>query len=110
MIDTVIELAEEEFNSRFIPVPNHINPTAVWAFGDGLGCLFETFGAEFEFVRRYDPRKVWTLVDGNDGDLYLTSGLHFANRVGFLITREPVPNNTLIEVHIPMSDDEAPAP
>jgi len=110
MIETVIELTEDEFDVRFPLVPNHINPQATWAVGDGPGCLFETFGEEFEFVRRYDRRKVWTLVDGNDGDLYITSGLHFANRVGFLITREPVPVNTFIEVHIPMSDDEAPAP
>lgn len=110
MTDTLIEMTEDEFDARYPLVTNHINPSATWAFGDGPGCLFETSGPEFEFVRRYDPRKVWTLIDGEDGDMYVTSGLHFVNRVGYLLSREPVPDNTAIQVHIPMSDDEESSP
>lgn len=105
MTETLIELAEDDFDTRFPLVPNHINPQASWAFGDGHGCLFETFGPEFEFVRRYDFRRVWTLIDGEDGDLYVVSGFHFVNRVGYLLSRDPVPGDTIIQVHIPMSDD-----
>jgi hypothetical protein len=106
MTDTVIELTEEEFDTRFPLVPNHINPTATWAVGDGPGCLFETSGPEFEFVRRYDPRKIWTLVDGEDGDMYVISGFHFVNRVGYLLSQGPVPDDTIVQVHLPMSDDD----
>ena len=28
-------------------------------------------------MRQQDPLTVWTLVDGDDGDMYLISGLHF---------------------------------
>jgi hypothetical protein len=110
MTETVFELTEEEFDSRFPLVSNHINPAATWAFADGPGCLFETSGPEFEFVRRYDPRKVWTLVDGDDGDMYVISGLHYVNRVGYLLSRDSVPGNTAVRVHLPMSDCEESSP
>ena len=108
MTETFIELSEEEFDDRYPLVPNHLNPSAGWARGEGCGCLFETHGEEFEFVRRYDPRKVWTLVDGDDGDMYLVNGLHVVNRVGYLLSTVPIPDHVTIQVRLPMSDDDGP--
>ena len=102
----LIELTEDEFDTRFPLLSNHINPSAGWGVGDGPGCLFETYGDEFDYVRRFDPRRVWTLLDGDDGDLYVVSGLHMVNRVGYLLSRDPVPDNQYFQVHIPMSQDE----
>lgn len=105
MSEALIELTEDEFDAAYPLVPNHINPTAGWAVGDGgRGCLFETYGDEFDYVRRFDPQRVWTLIDG-DGDLYVASGLHRVNRVGYLLSRDPVPEGTFIQVHISMSTD-----
>jgi hypothetical protein len=106
MTETFIELTEDEFDDRYLLVPNHINPSAGWAIGEAGGCLFETYGEEFAFVRRYDPRKVWTLVDGDDGDMYVISGHHFVNRVGYLLSTVPIPEDVTIQVHLPMSHDE----
>lgn len=106
MTETFIELTEDEFDDRYPLVPNHINLSAGWAIGEAGGCLFETFGEEFAFVRRQDPRKVWTLVDGDGGDMYVISGLHFVNRVGYLLSTIPIPENATIQVHLPMSHDE----
>jgi hypothetical protein len=106
MTETFIELTEDEFDDQYALVPNHINPSATWTIDDNGGCMFETYGEEFEFVRRYDPRKVWTFVDGDDGDMYVVSGLHYVNRVGYLLSREPVPENTTVQVHIPMETDD----
>ncbi len=97
-------LTEDEFDSRFTPVPNHLNPDATWSFNDGPGCLFDIEGEEFAFVQRQSPETVWTLVDGPDDEMYVLSGLHFVNRIGYLITREPVPEGKCIEVLLPMSD------
>jgi hypothetical protein len=106
MTETFIELTEAEFDDRYSLVPNHINPSAGWAIGESGGCLFETYGEEFEFVRRQDPLKVWTLVDGDDGDMYVISGLHFVNRVGYLLSTIPVPEDVCIQVHLPMSHQD----
>jgi hypothetical protein len=106
MTDTFIELTEDEFDERYPLVPNHINPSAGWAVGEAGGCLFEIHGEEFAFVRRQNPRKVWTLVDGDDGDMYLVNGLHFVNRVGYLLSTVPVPEDVTIQVHLPMARDD----
>lgn len=106
MTETFIELTEEEFDERFPLVPNHINPSAGWAVGEGGGCLFETCGEEFAFIRRQDPLKVWTLIDGDDGDMYLVSGPHFVNRVGYLLSTIAVPEDVTIQVHLPMARDD----
>ncbi len=70
------------------------------------GCIFETYGEELAFVKRQDPRRVWTLIDGDDGDMYVVSSLHYVNRVGYLISRDPIPDDVMIEVRIPMATDE----
>jgi hypothetical protein len=106
MTGTFIEMTEDEFDTSYSLQPNHLNPDAGWVYGDGPGCLFETYGEELDFVRRQDPATVWTLVDGDDGDLYLLSGYHFVNRIGYLLSTETVPEGTDIQVHIPTSQDD----
>jgi hypothetical protein len=106
MTQTSKDLSEDEFDERYPLIPNHLNPSAGWALGEGSGCLFETYGDELDFVRRQDPRTIWTLLDGDDGDLHLASGYHLINRIGYLISTVLVPEGVNIEVHIPMQTDE----
>ncbi len=106
MTETFIELPEDAFGATYPLVPNHLNPSAGWATGEASGCLFETYGQELGFVRAQDPRTIWTLLDGDDGDLYLASGYHFVNRIGYLLSTVPVPDGAFIQVHIEMEKDE----
>ena len=108
MTTTQIEITEDEFDQQYPLLVNHLNPNATWAFNDNQGCLFETYGEELAFVRQQDLAKVWTLIDGDDGDLYVVSGFHFVNRLGYLISTVPVPEGTDILVHIPMESDADP--
>lgn len=105
MTETFITLTEDEFEQQYILLTNNLNPTAGWGYGDSNGCLFETYGQELAFVTAADPNRVWTLVDGDDGDMYLVSGLHFVNRVGYLISHAPIPENTSIDVRLEMQPD-----
>ncbi len=105
MSETFIELTEDEFDDQYPLVPNHMNRSAGWAIGEDGGCLFETYGQELDFVKRQDRRRVWTLIYGDDGDLYVVSGLHHVNRVGYLLSRDPVPPDSTIQVLIPMDRD-----
>jgi len=50
-------------------------------------CMFETFGEEFDYVCNYDVKKVWTIID-EGGVTFIISGLHYANRLGYLISTE----------------------
>jgi hypothetical protein len=101
-----IEITEDEFKARFPLRPNHFNPNACWQIGHGPGCLFETYGEEFDFVCKQDPSTVWTLVDDGEGGESLMSGFHFVNRLGYLVSTVPVPEGTAIEVHFPTEGDE----
>ena len=101
-----ITLSEDEFDERFPLLVNHLNPTASWAIGDQNGCLFETYGAELEFVRHQNPRCVWTLLDSDDG-IVLASGRHFVNRIGYLVSTIPIPNDIVIEFPLEMPEDES---
>lgn len=106
MTDTIIELSEEEFDTQYPLRTNHLNPAASWAYGEGGGCLFETYGEELAFVREQDPRTVWTFIDGDEGDQYVLSGFHLVNRIGYLISTVPVPERTTIQVRIPIQSEE----
>ena len=111
MTQTFITLTEDEFDDQFPLLSNHLNRTASWVIGDAGGCLFETYGEELAFIQRQAADCIWTLLDGEDGDLYVVSGCHFINRLGYLISHNPVPEGVTIEVHIPMeSDEDAPSP
>jgi hypothetical protein len=109
MTNSLIEMSEEEFDAHYPLLTNHLNPHASWVYGEGPGCLFESYGEELAFVRQQDLRTIWTLVDGDDADQYVVSGYHFVNRIGYLISTVPVPDGIDIQVHIPMEpadDDE----
>jgi hypothetical protein len=97
-----IQITEDAFEKRFPLLTNHLNPNASWAPGEEGGCLFETYDEELAFVRRQDPRTVWTLVDGDDDGQYLMSGFHFVNRIGYLVSSVAVPEGVEIEVRITM--------
>ena len=101
----LITLTEEAFDLNYSLRPNHLNPNASWVYGEGPGCLFETYGEELEFVRSQDPRTVWTVLDGEDGNQFVVSGYHFVNRIGYLISTTPVPDDQSIEVTI-LTDSE----
>jgi hypothetical protein len=100
------EMTEDEFDAQYPLITNHINPNASWAFGDGPGCLFETYDEELAFVRSQDARTIWTLVDGDDGSQYVISGYHVVNRIGYLISTIPFPDDADIEVPILFDSDE----
>jgi hypothetical protein len=102
MTHTSIRLTEDEFQANYPLVANHIDPDA---FGDGPGCLFETFGEELAFVRGQNPRTIWTLVDGDDGNQYILSGYHLVNRIGYLISTIPFPEDANIKVPILLDSD-----
>jgi hypothetical protein len=110
MTYTQIEMAEDEFDAQYPLMPNHLNPNASRAFGDGPGCLFETYGEELECVQQQDPNTVWTFVDGDDGDQYLVSGYHLVNRIGYLISTVAVPEGLEIEVRIPTQSEPSDEP
>lgn len=90
----------DDWVAKYKPIKNHLDDNA-----SGDGDMFETFGAELEFVRAQDPRCIWTLVEGDDGGLYIESGYHFVNRLNYFITEVPFDGDYL-EVPYYIFDEE----
>ena len=91
---TIVEMTENEFDKVFPVVPNHLDTNATWSDGEESGCLFGLSTEELDFVMKQPANRVWTLLDGDDGQQWLTNGCHWVNRVGYLISTRPA------ELHI----------
>lgn len=79
--------AYDQWADTFRPITNHILERESC---DGL--LFETFGAELDFVlhtQALSPLNVWTMVEGDEGDWYVSQGFHLVNRIGYFVTEVP---------------------
>ena len=99
---TTIDWEQEldAWESKYKPIKNHISG------GDyGGDDKFETYGEELEFVRAQDPRCIWTLVDGDDGNLYIVNGYHFVNRINYFVTLVPF-EGEFLEVPYYIFDEE----
>jgi len=91
-----IWMTDEKFITQFEPQTNHLDDNASWG-----GMMYETYGAEMDYVRKIyeeSPGRVWTVLD--DGEVsFLSSGFHFVNRMGYIVTKNVCPDNVEIEVN-----------
>ncbi len=86
-----MKIPEEVFDNAYKPVKNHMDDNAPYT-----GCMYETFGQELYYVFMASKseelgRKVWTIVEGDEGQSYV-AGFHYVNRLGFLITEREWPS------------------
>jgi hypothetical protein len=96
-METIIEYySEEQFDEKFNLVDNHIDKNASFD-----GKMFETYGDELAFVIEMSKEnKVITIIEGGGDEvdeegylipnMYYTSGMHHVNRIGYLITEQPI--------------------
>jgi hypothetical protein len=50
--------------------------------------MYETYDPDLAVIEAQDDHKVLTLVE-YEGREFLTTGMHFVNRIGYYITKEP---------------------
>lgn len=93
-MDNPCILHEDTFYEYFKPILHAGTMCDIWG-GHGL----ETYGEDLEIVRRCDPAFLWTVVDGESGDQWITTGFHYVNRVCYLITEKPH-NSMLLEFRV----------
>ena len=83
---SLVELTEDQFFAQFKPIRNHLNSNASYE-----GCMFETFDAELAEIKQtlaIKPLNIWTIVNV-DGEMIISQGYHYVDRVGYLITEIP---------------------
>lgn len=91
------KLTEDEFDSTFNLLDNHIDNNASFD-----GKMFETYGEELEFVKQMaKENRVITIIESDEGceededgftrpNMYFVNGMHFVNRIGYFVTESPV--------------------
>jgi hypothetical protein len=97
----------EDWETEFRPMPNHLSKNASWQDEHGVGVLFETYGAELEFVMAQPNENVWTYTDTDSGTA-LCAGYHLVNRIGYLVcevAREPEMEDMSNHICITVSTD-----
>lgn len=99
MTTTTLEWEQEleDWERKYKPIKNHI--------ADNGDDKFETYGAELDFVLAQDPKCIWTLVDGDDGNLYIVDGYHLVNRINYFVTAVPF-DGKFLEVPYYIFDEE----
>ncbi|MGZ3236206.1 MAG: hypothetical protein ACXU8A_02425 [Burkholderiaceae bacterium] len=90
----MLTLHEDAFYEYFRPYRHPSAQHDIWG-GHGL----ETYGSDLALVCRLDPTYLWTVVDG-ENDQWITTGLHYVNRVCYLVTEIPH-NNANVEFRVP---------
>lgn len=98
-----VNMEMDDFIDVFVPIPNHIDKNAPWN-----GCMFETYGAELDFVSKYaetKPDHVWTILEA-DGAQVISNGMHRVNRIGYLITEKAAAPNTFYDITDPDDVEE----
>ena len=76
-------ITTEEELEALEPIKNHLDNNASLE-----GCMYETYGAELEFVKSQPDNHVWTYCE-QDSILFMSSGYHFVNRLGYIVTKLP---------------------
>jgi hypothetical protein len=94
-MDNFIEMTFEEADEQFKFMVNNYDENASF---DGL--MFETYGDEVEYVKSKPENRIWMYGQGDDGGLYIWSGWGFVNRIGYFISEQPVPDNTIIQIMV----------
>lgn len=94
-------MSYEEWVDKYIPIRNTIKKNAPYD-----GTMFETFGLELDFVKKADEKKVWTLVDGDNGSVVIVAGYHHVNRIGYFITEKTWHDDSLTVIVFDEDDEE----
>ena len=86
---------EDQLNAwevKYQPIKNHFSEPQGEFADEFVEDKFETYGEELDYVlsiANTEPARVWTLVEGDDSNLYITSGYHLVNRLNYFITKNP---------------------
>jgi hypothetical protein len=94
MSASTLILHEDTFYKHFKP---YRHPKASYDIWGGLG--LETFGADYDLVPSFRSEFIWTVLDGEANDQWIVPGIHYVNRVCYLVTEVPH-NDVRVEFRI----------
>jgi hypothetical protein len=104
-------ITTSDWVAKYKPINcNPDNPQG--AFELFAGAMLDTDEESLAKVKASDPLNVWTLIDNGD-EQFLKNGVHFADRMGYIITEVPYAETDgiiLVEDEVQIESAPAPAP
>lgn len=106
----MIKLSEDDFYKLYNPQINHIvrNITDISIADEDIcsfgGCLYETTSPEIDYVMEMSKEnRVLTIIEGDSNDeeispLFIITGVHYVNRIGFLVLDKPYKEEFEVEL------------
>ena len=96
----MIKITYDLFEETYKPIDNHLDDNASYD-----NTMFETYGDEHQFVldtlaNPETSKCVWTVI-GDNGATVLASGYHLVNRLGYIITEQPLALDCDVYVYDP---------
>jgi len=91
----MLRISEDSFYETFKPQQNHLDDNAPFD-----GAMYETYGDEALYanhINRVSPKKVWTIIEGDEGMQYIT-GKHWVNRLGYFICEVEWEEETVVDI------------
>ena len=74
-----------EWTDHYTAIPNHIHPNE--------GNRFEFYGEDWEYIQAQDSNHVWTVVEDDHGELSIIKGIHWVNRLFYVVSKESHEND-----------------
>lgn len=74
------KLTYEEWEDKF-------NPD--YESGDHSLKIYDWVGEDYKKLQDVGIEHIWTVVDGDDESLYISQGMSFVNRLGYVICNNP---------------------
>ena len=96
----------EQWAEHYKPINNHLDSNASFQNEAGQGIMFETYGAELEYVKSIDPKYVWTYGDEDGG--YIVAGRRFVNRLGYFVCAVPHDGDEWETIELDENYDDSP--
>jgi len=94
-----VKISHDDWFDLYKPIVNNIDTNSSFD-----GYMFETYGAEVEFVKKTNPTHIWTYGDGDDGGSYIWNGWSFVNRIGYFVTEVPCPIDKDVQIEVSEPD------
>ena len=92
----IMNITWEQFLKDYKPAK--LNPKS---HNDGMiAYMYETYGWQKKFVMQQEPANVFTLIEDENGWYGIVSGIHKINRLGYLITEIPCPEDVVIQIQL----------
>jgi hypothetical protein len=84
---------EDDFYARFEDVDEIVSQQgAAWP-------------SKAELDKALKQRRLWTMIEGDDGSLYYVPGSHFVNRIGYWKSKKPYPQGFDAEYRLDSADE-----